>query len=70
MDPAKLVDASIGPRQRAQQTWRMFARTKVSQEAAAQIPNITTGELAEWKLWSLRGQGGPPDPGRLAESIN
>lgn len=56
MDPAKLVGASIGPSQRAQQTWRMFVRMKVSQEAAAQIPNITTGELAEWNSGRYEGK--------------
>jgi hypothetical protein len=56
MDPAKLIDASIGARQRAQQPWRMFARMKVSQEAAAQIRRITTGELAKWNSGRYEGK--------------
>ena len=56
IDPARLAHIFISPRQRAQQTWRIFADTKRAAESAAQIPTSTTDDLAEWDYGLYEGK--------------
>jgi len=48
VDPANLAHVFVSPRQRAQQTWRIFADTNLSGDSAPRIPVSTTEDLAEW----------------------
>jgi sedoheptulose-bisphosphatase len=56
IDPAKLVHVFISPRQRAQQTWRIFAETNVSDDSATRPPVSTTEALAEWDYGLYEGK--------------
>jgi sedoheptulose-bisphosphatase len=51
-----LTHVFISPRQRAQQTWKIFAETNVSQVPAAQPPISTTDDLVEWEYGLYEGK--------------
>ncbi len=56
IDPANLAHVFVSPRQRAQQTWRIFADSIPNVESAAQIPTSTTEDLAEWDYGLYEGK--------------
>jgi sedoheptulose-bisphosphatase len=56
IDPAKLAHVFISPRQRAQQTWQIFAKTNADESYAANSPVTTTEDLAEWDYGLYEGK--------------
>lgn len=57
VNPASVSQVFISPRQRAQQTWKIFAETNISRDSAVESPvTTTTEELAEWDYGIYEGK--------------
>jgi len=56
IDPAKLAHVFVSPRQRAQQTWKIFADTNIDDQSTARPPISITEDLAEWDYGLYEGK--------------
>jgi sedoheptulose-bisphosphatase len=56
IDPTKLTHVFISPRQRAQQTWKIFAERETNEKPTTRTPTTTTEDLAEWDYGLYEGR--------------